>query len=382
MLYVICRIELMGGACCSRHVTAVSPSQDFEPRQHFASAPPIYVSSGASEPRRLYVEDSNIAVRHNRLEEVLEALAHAGLESSNLIVGIDFTKSNEWTGTESFYRRSLHHIGDEQNPYEQAMSIIGKALASFNENNLIRCFGFGDATARYQEVFSFYPDEKLCNGYEEVLGRYRELVPYVQLAGPTSFAPVIEMAITVIEKSGGQYHVLLIIADGKADTLHLGKTFDAIVKESEYPLSIILVGVGDGPWDSMREFIDSIPVRGFDNFQFVNFTEIMSKNMDQPQKEAEFSLAGLIKLPSQYKKIIELNLLGVSRGMAIHRAPLPPPMHTTASFGTQESSIWRNLILSAPSSNVDHTVGGFALPCYTFVNCVMHTLLLELAICL
>lgn len=27
-----------------------------------------------------------------------EALANAGLESSNLIVGIDFTKSNEWTG--------------------------------------------------------------------------------------------------------------------------------------------------------------------------------------------------------------------------------------------------------------------------------------------
>lgn len=30
--------------------------------------------------------------------QVTEALARAGLESSNLIVGIDFTKSNEWTG--------------------------------------------------------------------------------------------------------------------------------------------------------------------------------------------------------------------------------------------------------------------------------------------
>jgi E3 ubiquitin-protein ligase RGLG len=32
------------------------------------------------------------------LTMVTEALAQAGLESSNLIVGIDFTKSNEWTG--------------------------------------------------------------------------------------------------------------------------------------------------------------------------------------------------------------------------------------------------------------------------------------------
>lgn len=30
--------------------------------------------------------------------QVTAALAQAGLESSNLIVGIDFTKSNEWTG--------------------------------------------------------------------------------------------------------------------------------------------------------------------------------------------------------------------------------------------------------------------------------------------
>ena len=30
--------------------------------------------------------------------QVTDALARAGLESSNLILGIDFTKSNEWTG--------------------------------------------------------------------------------------------------------------------------------------------------------------------------------------------------------------------------------------------------------------------------------------------
>lgn len=35
------------------------------------------------------------------------------------------------------------------------------------------------------------------------------------IAGPTSFAPVIDAAIDIVEKSNGQYHVLVIIADGQ-----------------------------------------------------------------------------------------------------------------------------------------------------------------------
>ncbi|KAL3512681.1 hypothetical protein ACH5RR_025398 [Cinchona calisaya] len=353
----------------SRDYHGYSHSSYGQPSNNYAP-PPANQSYGVPPPelrRRLEKKYSRIDDDFNSLEQVTAALARAGLESSNLIVGIDFTKSNEWTGARSFHRRSLHHLGEEQNPYEQAISIIGRTLSQFDEDNLIPCFGFGDASTHDQEVFSFYPDDRYCEGFEEVLSRYRELVPQLRLAGPTSFAPVIEMAITIVEQSGGQYHVLLIIADGQVtrsvdtDRGQLSsqerKTVEAIVKASEYPLSIVLVGVGDGPWDMMREFDDNIPARVFDNFQFVNFTEIMSKNVDRSRKEAEFALSALMEIPSQYKATLELNILGASKGNGIDRIPLPPPQYGAASLGSSKPSRTTSFRPSAPPRGPEPTVG-------------------------
>ncbi|CAJ2669674.1 unnamed protein product [Trifolium pratense] len=333
-----------------------SYAYEYDPQSTYSSSqlyynlpPPTYYDADESfESRRVALDYnstklrrkySRIADNYNSIDEVTEALARAGLESSNLIVGVDFTKSNEWTGKNSFHRQSLHHIGSDLNPYEQAISIIGKTMAEFDDDNLIPCFGFGDASTHDGDVFSFYPDGSFCNGFEDVLSRYREVVPHLRLAGPTSFAPIIEMAVTIVEQSRGQYHVLVIIADGQVtrsvDTEY-GKlspqeqeTLDAIVRASKYPLSIILVGVGDGPWDTMKQFDDNIPARAFDNFQFVNFTEITSKNIPPSQKEVAFALAALMEIPSQYKAAIELSLLGYTFN-GRRRVPLPPPSTETS----------------------------------------------------
>eukprot|EP00262_Sarcandra_glabra_P006791 TRINITY_DN19350_c0_g1_i1.p1 TRINITY_DN19350_c0_g1~~TRINITY_DN19350_c0_g1_i1.p1 ORF type:complete len:392 (-),score=64.92 TRINITY_DN19350_c0_g1_i1:367-1542(-) len=273
----------------------------------------------------------HIADNFNSLDQVISALRDSGLESSNLILGIDFTKSNEWTGKYSFNRRSLHAIGDTPNPYEQAISIIGRTLSPFDEDNLIPCFGFGDASTHDQHVFSFFTDHHYCRGFEEALARYREIVPHLKLSGPTSFAPIIDTSIDIVERSNWQYHVLVIIADGQVDSRpgsfspQENATINAIVAASRYPLSIILVGVGDGPWEAMQQFDDSIPLRSFDNFQFVNFTKIMSQNMEMSKKEAAFALAALMEIPFQYKATQELKFQENRKERMRSSLPLPPP---------------------------------------------------------
>ena len=89
------------------------------------------------------------------LEEVQVSLRDSGLESSNLIIGVDYTKSNEYNGTRSFKGRSLHHMGDGVlNPYQQVISILGRTLESFDDDKHIPTFGFG-------KVLSFQQKNKI-----------------------------------------------------------------------------------------------------------------------------------------------------------------------------------------------------------------------------
>ena len=101
------------------------------------------------------------------------------------------------------------------NPYEEAISIIGRTLSEFDDDNNIPCYLFGDATTSDQAVCSFFENDRPCRGMDEALARYRAIIPSIQLAGPTSFAPIIHRAMSIVNDSGGAYHILLIVADGQ-----------------------------------------------------------------------------------------------------------------------------------------------------------------------
>ena len=136
-----------------------------------------------------------------------------------------------------------------------------------------------------------------------MLDKYNEIVKRVTLSGPTSFAPVIAKAIEIVKRTH-KYHILVIIADGQVNEEK--PTIDAIVEASKFPISIIVVGVGDGPWEVMDEFDHRLPKRKFDNFRFVDYHKatFKSKNPDTC-----FALQCLMEIPDQYKTIKALGYL-------------------------------------------------------------------------
>jgi E3 ubiquitin-protein ligase RGLG len=182
-------------------------------------------------------------------------------------------------------------------------------------------YGFGDATTSDTSVFSFLPHNRSAHGFSEALATYQTLAPCVKLAGPTSFGPIIRHAAAITAASGNKFHALLLIADGqvtRSSDLPDGElsaqeqdTVDALVEASNtVALAVIMVGVGDGPWEVMRAFDDKVPQRRFDNFQFVEYNDIVNNAAPTASGayayDAEFALACLQELPEQVRAALLL----------------------------------------------------------------------------
>lgn len=86
---------------------------------------------------------NTIVDRFTNLSDVTSAVRQAGLESSSLIFGIDYTLSNIQQGQSTFGGRSLHAIQPNLvNPYQRVILVLGETLESFDDDGLIPAFGY------------------------------------------------------------------------------------------------------------------------------------------------------------------------------------------------------------------------------------------------
>lgn len=126
---------------------------------------------------------------------------------------------------------------------QSVISVIGRVLEAFDDDNIIPAYGFGDIRTKGDGCFPF-TSGRGCNGFTEVLRRYNEITPTVKLSGPTNFAPVIKETIRTVERESG-YHILVIIADGQVT--NVDQTRQAIVEASNWPICE-LSDDDDGVW--------------------------------------------------------------------------------------------------------------------------------------
>ncbi|KAL7191603.1 hypothetical protein ACSBR2_023641 [Camellia fascicularis] len=222
---------------------------------------------------QLFVDKFSESVQHSFLDYL------SGGCELNFMVAIDFTASNGNPRLPD----SLHYVDPSGRPnaYQRAILEVG-------------------------EVLQFYDSDKSfpVEGIQGIMTVYTGAVFNVSLAGPTLFGSVISIAAQIAGQSLAnnelKYFVLLIITDGVITDLQ--ETKDALVKASDLPLSILIVGVGGADFKEV-EILDADKgerlessnghVASRDIVQFVPMRDVQS---------GEFSVVQslLAELPSQF----------------------------------------------------------------------------------
>jgi len=170
----------------------------------------------------------------------------------DLSIAIDFTGSNGWIGSSS----CLHYIENGfVNNYEKAIRENYKIISNLNEKDKYNIYGFGaDIDGKFEECFNLnMSDNPSIIGIENIISQYKKAVKTVDFSGGTYFAPVINKINDIMKNNiddNFKYHILVIISDG--EICDLEETIDSIIESSKYPLSIIIIGVGDIVCDDMK----------------------------------------------------------------------------------------------------------------------------------
>ena len=225
-----------------------------------------------------------------------------GGQQINLAVSIDFTGSNG-APTDP---KSLHFMDPLcPNQYARAITSVADILLNYDYDKMVPVFGFGGYLPSGQTSHFFnvsLTDNPYVSNVQGILDVYSRCLTQVRLSGPTNFAPTIT-AVQQGARNAEVYTVLLILTDGEITDMQ--DTIDALVEASTAPLSIVIVGVGNGCDFSMMNALDgddgalrssSGRVAARDIVQFVPFRNYV----DAPP--GALAAEVLREIPSQFLK--------------------------------------------------------------------------------
>jgi len=262
--------------------------------------------------------------RYSSLGAVQRQLREAGLETANLILGLDFDKQHSTL----YYPDAIRVLTQTLEPFMDSSSPIhGFGLGGYQQFSKSLCFPLAAGTPLY--------------GASDLLARYSELAQSVQFESGQSWAPVVQRAVEVVRRTG-RFHVLLLV--GSSPQSMDSAAVKAITEAAGFPLSVVHVGFGGGDWSAVERLADRgldeadyLSARAHDSFSFVQFNEAVgryhecslpsmgttvawgdadcperekspAKRLGTLQAEARFAWEVLQGLPAQYKSIETIGL--------------------------------------------------------------------------
>ena len=168
--------------------------------------------------------------------------------------GIDFSGENV-----NNYLKNHYIQENTWNEYEKAIYLCGNILGYYDYDQKYPTFGIGaiNKFISSQNTPSFF-NLNLTNNPEiekidNVINTYRKCIKQNQLIflATTNFAPLIRKVMSNINKNNPfEYHILLILTTGLIDDMQ--ETIDTLVDASMLPLSVIIVGIGNGNFANME----------------------------------------------------------------------------------------------------------------------------------
>uniref|UniRef100_A0A5F9DH20 Copine-1 n=1 Tax=Oryctolagus cuniculus TaxID=9986 RepID=A0A5F9DH20_RABIT len=220
------------------------------------------------QKKKSYKNSGTICVKICQVETEYSFLDYVmGGCQINFTVGIDFTGSNGDPSSPD----SLHYLSPTGvNEYLTALWSVGSVVQDYDSDKLFPAFGFGaqvppDWQVSHEFALNFNPRNPYCAGIQGIVDAYRQALPQVRLYGPTNFAPIINhvarfAAQAAHQGTASQYFVLLLLTDGAVTDVEA--TREAVVRASNLPMSVIIVGVGNADFEAMEQLdADGGPLR-------------------------------------------------------------------------------------------------------------------------
>ena len=248
--------------------------------------------------------------------DVMNAVVRSGVEF-NLIVALD-----------SSVLSSSGHFGQNPvlNEFKHALSVFSSTIGLYDRDQIIPSYIYGQPMVRSGNVLDMTNGMEF-NPWGATSQRTQGLVGATDLnaafdhftvssqsrgASPafhsgSDIHGVLEQALNVVRETG-QYHILIIFSAHDIDDRSFRKAHEALALASRYPLSVITVGVGQGPFYRFHSLDDDVSVQGFervfDNFQFVSYQQVSWEAQSrQMPVEAVFMRESLSEIPAQYHMI-------------------------------------------------------------------------------